>query len=169
MLDTMTFTKVVGAFCGALLVFMLVSWAADELYRVETGDGRQAFVIETGAEEVAAPAEAEVDFAALLAAADVAAGERLYRACAACHALEDGRNGVGPHLWAIVGRDKAAVEGFRFSEAMLAAEGAWTPESLEAFIENPRAYVPGTSMAYAGMRRPEDRANLIAYLATYGN
>jgi cytochrome c len=168
MLDTMTFTKTVGALCGALLVFLLGAWAAEVLYHPHKGHGTQAYVIDTGAETATAePAEA-VDFATLYAAADPAAGERLWRQCASCHALEPGRNGTGPSLYGVVGRDKGAVEGFRYSAAMASAEGTWEPENISAFIENPRGYMPGTAMSYAGMRRAEDRANLIAYLATFG-
>lgn len=169
MLDTMTFTKTVGALCGALLVFLLGAWAAEVLYHPHVPKGQQAYVIDTGATTAAAePAEA-VDFETLLAAADPAAGERLWRQCASCHALEPGRNGTGPYLFGIVGRDKGAAEGFRYSNAMASAEGTWEPENISAFIENPRGYIAGTSMAYAGMRRAEDRANLIAYLATFSN
>ncbi len=169
MLDTMTFTKTLGALCGALLVYLLGAWAAETLYHPHNAHGQQAYVIDTGAAAPADTAKAEAaDFATLFAAADAAAGERLWRQCASCHALEEGKNGTGPYLWGVVGRDKGSVDGFRYSAAMAAAEGAWTPENLDAFIENPKGYIVGTSMSYAGMRRAEDRANLIAYLATFG-
>ena len=173
MFDTMTFTKVLGAVCGSLLVFMLGGWAAQSLY--STGHGghgdhaQQAYVIDTGAEEDVAEDEGGVDFEVLLASADAGAGERLFRQCAACHALEDGKNGTGPHLYGLVGRDKGAVDGFKYSAPMLAAEGAWEPANIDGFIANPRGYLAGTTMGYAGMRKPEDRANLIAYLATFGS
>ena len=169
MLDTMTFTKTVGALCGALLVFMLGGWAAEVLYQSHDSHGKQAYVIDTGAETAEAEPVEEVDFATLFAAADASAGERLWRQCASCHALEPGRNGTGPYLHGIVGRDKGSADGFRYSSAMAAADGTWEPENIAAFIENPRGYIAGTSMAYAGMRRAEDRANLIAYLATFAD
>jgi cytochrome c len=170
MLDTMTFTKAVGALCGALLVFLLGAWAAEVLYSPHGSHGEQAYVIDTGADSTAtAEPEETADFATLYAAADPAAGERLWRQCASCHALEKGKNGTGPYLYGIVGRDKGSAEGFRYSEALASAEGTWEPENISAFIENPRGYLPGTSMAYAGMRKAEDRANLIAYLATFGD
>jgi cytochrome c len=169
MLDTMTFTKTVGALCGALLVFLLGAWAAEVIYHPHGAKGEQAYVIDTGADTAAAAPAEEVDFETLFAAADPGAGERLWRQCASCHALEPGRNGTGPYLFNIVGRDKGAADGFRYSNAMASAEGTWEPENLSAFIENPRGYIAGTSMAYAGMRRAEDRANLIAYLATFAD
>lgn len=173
MFDTMTMTKAVGAVCGSLLVLMLVGWASDSLYTVGGGHGdhaegelTQAYTIDTG--EEAAPAEGEgetIDVAALLAAGDAAAGEAVFRKCGSCHKL-DGSDGVGPHLNGVVGRNHAAVAGFAYSEAMaaLAAE-PWTPEALFAFLENPKKAMPGTKMAFAGLPKPEDRANVIAYMA----
>jgi cytochrome c len=172
MLDTMTLTKAVAAFCGALLVFLIGNWVASGIYNVSGGHGDhgQAYVIDTGVDEGAEGEEvAEVDFGAVYAAADAGAGERLWRPCAACHKLEDGANGVGPHLYGVVGRDKGAVGGYAYSEALASAEGDWTPENLSGFLENPKSYVAGTKMNYNGMRDVEDRANLIAYLATIGS
>lgn len=169
MLDTMTFTKTLGAFCGALLIFLLAKWGAEELYHTGGGHGdvQQAYVIDTGEEEVA-EVEEEVDFATLLAAADVGAGARQFNKCAACHKLEDGANGTGPHLYGVVGRAKGSVEGFGYSGA-IGTDDVWSPENLAAFIENPRGYAPGTSMAFAGLKSAEDRADLIAYLDTIDN
>jgi cytochrome c len=174
MFDTMTMTKAVGAVCGSLLVLMLVGWAGSSLYAVGAsghggehaeGELTQAYTIETGAEE--APAEGEaatVDVAALMAAADAAAGEAVFKKCGSCHKL-DGSDGVGPHLNGVVGRNHAAAAGFAYSEAMAAKSAEpWTPEALFAFLENPKKALPGTKMAFAGLPKPEDRANVIAYL-----
>ncbi len=173
MFDTMTLTKAGAGLCTAFLLLLLGSWAAREIYEVGSHSGdhhEQAYAIEVeggdhGGEEVA---EEEVPFEEVFASADAAAGERLWRPCAACHKLEDGANGTGPHLFNVVGRDKGAVDGFPYSDAMLAAEGDWTPENLSSFIENPKGYLDGTKMVYRGMDDVEDRANLIAYLATFG-
>jgi cytochrome c len=175
MFDTMTMTKAVGAVCGSLLVLMLLNWAGDGLYTVggehhggEHGEEElaQAYTIDTG--EEAAPAEGEgevVDVAALMAVADPAAGEAVFKKCGSCHKL-DGTDGVGPHLNGVVGRNHAAVSGFAYSEAMAALSAEpWTPEALFAFLENPKQAIPGTKMAFAGLPKPEDRANVIAYMA----
>ena len=171
MLDTMTVTKTVAALCGALLVLLLGGWAAESLYHTGHGkDGAQAYVIDTGEVEGAAEEVAEaIPFEEIYAAADPAGGERLFRACAACHSLEAGDNGTGPYLHGVVGRDKGAAQGFGFSDAMASQEGSWTPENLSAFLESPRNYTPGTTMSYNGMRDVEDRATLIAYLATFAD
>lgn len=169
MLDTMTFTKTLGAFCGALLIFLLAKWGAEELYHTGGGHGetQQAYVIDTGAEEVAEVVE-EVNFEELLAAADIGRGARQFNKCAACHKLEPGANGTGPYLYGIVGRQKGAADGFGYSGA-IGTDDVWSPENLSAFLENPRGYAHGTSMAFAGLKSPEDRADLIAYLDSIDN
>lgn len=174
MLDTMTFTKVVGSFCGALLIFLLGKWAGEELYHVGHqgyGEAEQAYIIDTGEEEVAeeAVAEEEVDLATLLTTVDASRGERVFGKCRACHKVEDGANGTGPHLYNVVGREIGAVEGFGYSGALTEVAEVWTPENLNAFLENPRGWAPGTAMSFAGLRDPEERAELIAWLDTIGN
>lgn len=174
MFDTMKLTKAVGAVCGSLLVFLLAGWAGTSLYTIGHGGGHgegeevaQAYSIDTGADD--APAEEEaapVDFAVLLASADAAEGETVFRKCSACHKL-DGSDGVGPHLNGVVNRGKGAVAGFAYSEALAAMSAdSWTPENIAAFVENPKGYMPGTKMAFAGLPKAEDRANLVAYLTS---
>lgn len=171
MFDTMTVTKVGGALCGALLVFLLINWAADGVYSTEAGHGdhaEAAYVIEVeGADDHGATdGEAEkVDMAALVAAADVAKGEKVFGKCKACHKI-DGKNTTGPHLDGVFGRKIASVEGFNFSGALSGIEGEWTIEHLNDFLTNPKAYAPGTKMSFAGLKSDDDRANLIAYLET---
>lgn len=161
MFDTMVFTKIVGAFCGALLVFLLGQWAADELYKTSRPGMEQAYVIDTG-DDVDEEPEAERSFAELLQVADASAGSRQWNQCRACHVMAEGEHGVGPSLYKVVGSEIAAIDAFNYSGAL--PDGVWTPEELSAFIEAPREYAPGTSMGYAGMASAEDRANLIAYI-----
>lgn len=177
MFNTMTVTKAAGAFIGALLFLMLANWAASALFHVgpaghggEHGEEEitQAYAIDVP-ESAAGGEEAEVeeiDFEALMAEADVAAGEKQWAKCRSCHAL-DGSDGVGPHLNGIVGRDVASIAGFGYSGAMTdhAAEvPVWDVEAIQHFIENPRGVVPGTAMSFGGLKKPEDRANVIAYI-----
>lgn len=168
MFDTMTLTKLVGGFCGALLIFLLGGWVAETIYHSGAAhDGQQAYVIPV--EDATAddgPVEEGPDFAELFAAADPAAGQGLWRGCQACHQLEPGQNTTGPYLHGVVGRPVASAVGFNYSGALVAAADVWTPENLDAFLENPRNFAPGTTMTYSGMRSPQDRANLIAYLDT---
>lgn len=106
----------------------------------------------------------------LLAGASAEAGESQFRQCQACHTIEPGGpNRVGPNLYGVVGRAVGGVEGFNYSPAMAEAGGEWTPERLDAFLENPREAIPGTRMSYRGIRDPQDRANMIAYLNSMGD
>jgi cytochrome c len=174
MFDTMTMTKALGATCGSLLVFLLGSWLASSLFTTTGGHAghgeevAQAYVIDTGEGEATEEASAEEgpDFATLLASADVAAGEKVFGKCKACHKV-DGTDGTGPHLNGVVDRAKASVGGFGYSEALLAMSAdAWTADNLNGFLENPKQYMPGTKMSFAGLPKPADRANVIAYLAS---
>lgn len=168
MLDTMTFTKVLGSFCGALLIFLLGKWAAEEIYAMGGGHGDDhgpAYVIDLG-EDDAAPVEEEEgpSFAELYASADMADGEKVFGKCKACHVVEQGVNKTGPYLHAIVGREVGVSSGFNYSGALNEVVAVWTPEELDGFLENPKSYAPGTSMAFSGLKKLEDRVNLIAYL-----
>lgn len=118
----------------------------------------------------AALASAVLFAAPAQAAGDAAAGEKVFNQCKACHEVEKGVNKVGPTLKGVVGRKAASVEGYKYSAAMTAkgAEGVvWDEATLTAYLPNPKAYVPGTKMAYAGLKKPEDVANLIAFLAAH--
>ena len=117
--------------------------------------------------EDAAAAEPEMPGARLLSQGDPAAGEKVFRKCKACHTVEeDGPSRVGPNLYGIVGASVAAVDGFRYSGALTDHGGDWTPDRLATFLANPRKAVPGTKMSFAGLRKPEDQADVIAYLAS---
>lgn len=131
------------------------------------------------AQTAAAPAEAPAADAAAAPAADAAAaapvvaaaagagdaalGLKVFAKCKACHKV-DGKDAVGPHLNGVVGRPTASVEGFKYSDAMIAHAGEWTPERIDAYLADPKGTVPGNKMAFAGLKKPEDRANVIAYL-----
>ena len=117
--------------------------------------------------EDAAAAEPETPGAEILAQGDPAAGEKVFRKCKAYHTVEeDGPSRVGPNLYGIVGASVAAVDGFRYSGALTDHGGDWTPDRLAAFLANPRKAVPGTKMSFAGLRKPEDQADVIAYLVS---
>jgi cytochrome c len=165
-MGTMEITKLVGAFCGSLLIFLLIQTAAHAIFHTEEGVAAFAVAVPEGGGGGEAPAE-EVDIAALMSAADPAAGETVFKKCAACHKL-DGGNAVGPHLDGVVGRPVGSVEGFGYSDPMAAHGGDWTPEELFAFLASPKKAVPGTKMSFAGLPKPEDRANVIAYLEQHG-
>lgn len=168
MFDTMTMTKIVGGFCGALLIFLLGNWVAEGFYSMEGGHGgehEQAYVIDTGASEDAGAEEAGVPFEELYASADAGAGAKVFNKCKACHKI-DGTNATGPHLDGVTGRPVDAVDGFAYSGALEEHFDVWSPANLYAFLEDPRGTAPGTKMTFAGIKDDEDRADLVAYLET---
>lgn len=116
------------------------------------------------------PATAEVasEFASLpepYISADYARGRRTFKLCQSCHTLkEGGSNLVGPNLHGIFGRQVGSVDGFSYSKAVQEADFVWTPEVLEQWLESPRGFLPGNNMNFAGVRRPDDRTAVIAYI-----
>jgi cytochrome c len=132
----------------------------------------------TAATETAAPAAAgtPADTAAAPAAAtpvayasltgDAAAGEKTFAQCKACHQAVEGKNGVGPSLWGIVGRKSGQIAGFSYSAANKGSGVVWKEETMFEYLEAPQKFMPGTKMAFAGLKKPQDRANVIAYLKT---
>lgn len=98
-------------------------------------------------------------------AADLEAGEKLFKKCAACHVVDKEKNKTGPHLVGIIGRPAASVASFKkYSKAMKNSGLVWDVETLDAYLTNPKKYLKGTKMAFAGLKKEADRANLIAWL-----
>lgn len=97
-------------------------------------------------------------------AGDVEAGKKVYNKCKACHQV--GKNGAGPHLDGVSGRKAGSLEDYQYSAKLKEAGFVWDDEHLDKWLENPRKLVPGTKMVFMGLKKPEDRANLIAYLKT---
>ena len=138
---------------------------ASSLDAAPEADGRQAWSFSLiGA---AAAAEPTKSLAERLAAADPEAGKKVWRKCKACHTIDKGgKKRIGPNLWNIVGRDVAAREGFKYSKGMVAFGGQWTYERLDAYLTKPRKVVKGGKMSFVGLKKPKDRANVIAFLRT---
>jgi cytochrome c len=97
---------------------------------------------------------------------DAVAGKSVFNKCAICHPKEPAKKSIGPTLFGVVGRQSATIEGFSYSDAMKAANKTWDAATLDSYLTDPKALVPGTKMTFPGLLKPEDRANLIAYLAT---
>ena len=167
MFDTMVFTKALGALCGALLIFLIGSWVSNTIFVPGSRDLPPAFVLGLPDEDadVADDAEAPVELtlAEAFQAADAGAGARVWNQCRACHVADDTRNSVGPYLQNVMGREVGVVDDFRYSGA-LPEDERWTVENMYAFLENPRGWAPGTSMAFNGLSSQMDRINVIAFL-----
>jgi cytochrome c len=121
---------------------------------------------EAASEQAPAAAEsAQGDFRTLLAAADPAVGERAARKCAVCHSFEQGGAAkLGPPLWGVLGRDIASAPDFRYSNALMEKDGSWDYDKLEAYLADPKQWAPGNRMAFAGVKKPEELADIIVYL-----
>ena len=104
--------------------------------------------------------------AAPAAAADVEAGKTIFKKCALCHTNEPGKNKVGPSLFGIVGRKSASLASYNYSDAMKKFDHTWTPQTLDKYLPDPPAMVPGTKMIFPGIKDKTERENLIAYLET---
>jgi cytochrome c len=141
-----------------------------------TGEYFKGEAPEKGGYEVAdaAPAGegggAEAAVPTNFAAGDVAKGAETFKKCASCHSITPGgANGIGPNLHGVMGKKHGAVGGFAYSAGMLAKPGNWDFEGMDAWLKNPKKYVEGTKMSFAGLSKPEDRANVIVYLNAQGS
>jgi cytochrome c len=159
--------KIAAAVLLAGLIACISGLIAEGLYHEDESDKR-GYKVEGVAEntETAAPVEEKpVDITSYLAKADLALGQQLIGRCQTCHTFQKGQpNGVGPNQYGLVGRKVASQEGFNYSDAMKSKGGSWDFQSLSDFLSNPQKAVPGTRMAFAGLKKPEERAALIMYI-----
>lgn len=173
-MDSFELNKIAGALLGTLLFVMGLGMLGDVIFSphkpVVAGYDLPAAEDAPKAGAAQAAAAPAVPLPQLLAKADAKKGEAQAKACAACHSFDKGgANKIGPALYGIVDRAKAAAPGFGYSAASKEAAakgGKWDFASLDAFINNPKGYLPGTSMGYAGLKDAEKRADLLAYLRT---
>ena len=167
-MDELRLNKVFAGFLFAALLLMAGVKIADVMVPHQEL-AENAYVIKV-AETTDTAAAAPVDIGpepimALLASADLGAGEKLSKKCSACHVFDaGGQNKTGPALWNAVNRPLGASEGYAYSDALAGFGGAWDYAALNAFLAKPKGYISGTKMNFAGLKKPEDRANLIAWM-----
>ena len=164
--------KILGAVLGAALLVMVVNEIGNALVHpviperiaIAVGDGEPEAKEEKSA-EMAKESAGAADLASLLAAADADKGAKVAKKCKACHSFEkDGKHKVGPLLYGVVGRAMGAGTNFNYSAAMKEKGGTWSYAELDAFLADPKAFLPGTKMSFKGVSKETDRANLIAYM-----
>ena len=171
-MDAFELNKIFGALTGALVVFLGVSFVTEGIYHTGGhggGHGHEKLAYSLEIEDSEAhgneEAEPELSLAALITEADVAKGEKVFKKCSACHNVDPGgANQIGPALHGVMGRDIAGVDGFAYSDALAGIEGGWTWEAMNGFLTKPKEWAAGTKMQFNGLKKPEDRANLMAYL-----
>ncbi|ADE39729.1 c-type cytochrome [Candidatus Puniceispirillum marinum] len=167
-MDELGFNKLFAGFIMAGLLMLAGAKLADVMvpHSDLAENAYQIEVPEASAVADAAPVDKGPEpIMAMLADADIAAGEKLSKKCTACHVFNAGGAAkVGPALWNIVNAAKGAADGFSYSAAMAGFGGAWDYAALNAFLAKPKAYMPGTKMNFVGLKKPSDRANMIAWL-----
>ena len=173
-MDSFELNKIFGAFLATVFFIMTLGMLSDVIFAKPDEEG-QGYIIEVAEDTTnKTPKNQNItkdnaipEITPLLASADITAGEKVFKKCAACHTnTVDGKNKVGPKLWSLFNRPMAEVEGFGYSSAMKAfSEGkTWDVESLNQFLLKPKAYIKGTSMGFNGLRKEKERADIIFYL-----
>ena len=165
--------KIAASILLASLIAMMVGFITNILYKPVLHPESRGYSIEVTEDshsdlDAKAAVEVPVNIEALMKTANAEAGREIAKKCLMCHSLDKSKaNKVGPHLWNIVGAEKAKAENYKYSSALSSKGGIWDEESLFHFLHKPSQYIPGTKMTFAGLNKPQDIANVIMFLKTF--
>ena len=169
-MDSFELNKIIAAILLTVLIIIGIGKFTDVLFHVEKPK-ESAYKIEglevvsTSSTEAETKVVEAVDIKALLAMGDLGHGEKVFKKCSACHQIAvDGKNMIGPNLWSVIGRTAGSVSDYKYSKAMVAYGKEWTYEEMNSYLIKPQAYVKGTKMAFAGLRKEKDRASVILFM-----
>jgi cytochrome c len=163
------FNTIAGWALGAGIVALGASIVTGEVFSQERPE-KMGYPIEGVEEEGGETKDADQPIAFYLASADPRLGEQVFKKCAACHnAAPGGSNALGPNVHAIMGAPIAGKPGFAYSEALKGKGGTWTWDAMDAWLKSPKTFAQGTKMTFAGLSKPEDRANLLVWLNQQGS
>ena len=169
-MDSFELNKIIGAVLLTALIIIGLNKFADFLFHIDKPE-QSAYKIE-GLEtvdvanvSVEKKVEEKVNIVQLLSLGDIAHGEKVFKKCSACHMVAaDGKNMIGPNLWGVIGRNAGSISDYNYSKAMIAYGKEWSFEEMNAYLIKPQAYIKGTKMAFAGLRKEKDRASVILYM-----
>jgi|TARA_B100002052_G_scaffold296032_1_gene323658 cytochrome c len=170
-MDSFELNKIIGAVLLTALIVIGIGKFTDILFHVEKPkesaykvEGLEVATTTASGQETVKVVEA-VDIKALLAMGDIAHGEKVFKKCSACHMIAaGGKNMIGPNLWSVIGRQAGIVSDYKYSKAMIAYGKEWSFEEMNSYLIKPQAYIKGTKMAFAGLRKEKDRASVILYM-----
>ena len=170
-MDSFEINKIIGAILLTALIVIGIGKFTDAIFHVEKPK-ESAYKIEgldtvqaSNASETDTKVEEKIDIGQLLALGDLAHGQKVFKKCSACHMIaSDGKNMIGPNLWGVIGRQAGSIGDYKYSKAMIAYGKQWTFEEMNSYLIKPQAYIKGTKMAFAGLRKEKDRASVILYM-----
>ena len=170
-MDSFEINKIIAAVLLTALIVIGIGKFTDILFHVEKPketaykvEGLETAVAQTSSKSET-KIEEKVNIVQLLALGDMGHGEKVFKKCSACHMIADGgKNMIGPNLWGVIGRNAGAISDYKYSKAMIAYGKEWTFEEMNSYLIKPQAYIKGTKMAFAGLRKEKDRASVILYM-----
>ena len=169
-MDSFEINKIIAAILLTALIVIGIGKFTDILFHVEKPE-QSAYKVEGLASTTVSNTDVKekvvekVDIGQLLAMGDLAHGEKVFKKCSACHMVKsDGKNMIGPNLWGVIGRQAGSISDYKYSKAMVAYGKEWTFEEMNSYLIKPQAYIKGTKMAFAGLRKEKDRASVILFM-----